>query len=186
MRVYLAGAYSEGKTSLARRIQSRYGITLIPEVARTLLAEWEHKTFDTIRREVELVNKFQLEVFDRQFKLEKQIKDNFVSSRCIDNTIFLGKYGTALGELASSQKFKEYVEWLKDGTIFYVTPHKELIQDDGIRDTNYLQAVELSGAVRQTLELLGLKYITIDSLLAKDREEIIFRILDYVIADQNQ
>ena len=39
IRIYFVGAHATGKTTLARYVRDRYGLTLISEVARTLLAE---------------------------------------------------------------------------------------------------------------------------------------------------
>jgi hypothetical protein len=179
MRVYFAGAYNEGKTTLARKVSDRYNLSLLPEVARIVKEEWE-LPFPEIRKDVELVNKFQEEVFHRQFQAEKTMQTDFVSSRCIDNIVFLSKFGSSLSVLADTPVFKDYVTWLKTGIVFFVIPHKELMKDDGVRDTDYGQCVELSGAVRLTLELLGVKYIPIHPVTEKDRELLIFSILDLV------
>jgi hypothetical protein len=38
MRIYFVGAHATGKTTLARYVRDRYGLKLISEVARSILA----------------------------------------------------------------------------------------------------------------------------------------------------
>ena len=68
-RIYLVGAHSTGKTTLARWIRDRYGIPMISEVARGVLAEMEAQV-DRLRADVDLVNRYQAEVFLRQARAE--------------------------------------------------------------------------------------------------------------------
>jgi hypothetical protein len=131
VRITLLGSYSNGKTTLARKIAEKYCLTLIPEVARVILSEYE-TSLKELRKDVEQVNEFQKEVFLRQKSYEEQYKDNYVSSRGIDNIIFFAQYGNKLNELVESKEFRQssqeikqdltrkvlgkYVYWLVDNT----------------------------------------------------------------------
>ncbi|MHC4378576.1 MAG: AAA family ATPase, partial [Planctomycetota bacterium] len=61
-RIYLVGAHSTGKTTLARWVRDRFGLPMISEVARGVLAEMEAQ-LDALRSDVELVNRYQRQVF---------------------------------------------------------------------------------------------------------------------------
>ncbi len=54
-RIYLVGAHSTGKTTLARWVRDRYGLPMIAEVARGVLAEMEER-LDALRSDIDLVD----------------------------------------------------------------------------------------------------------------------------------
>ena len=64
-RIYLVGAHSTGKTTLARWIRDRYGLPMISEVARGVLAEMEDQ-LENIRSDLDVVDRYQRQVFERQ------------------------------------------------------------------------------------------------------------------------
>ena len=59
LRVYFVGCESSGKTTLARWVAYRYGLPLVTEVARSVLAEMEIK-LDVLRADIDLTNYFPL------------------------------------------------------------------------------------------------------------------------------
>ena len=65
MRIYFIGSHATGKTTLCRYVSKRYGLPMITEVARGVLAEME-TSFDTLRTDVDLVGEYQERVFARQ------------------------------------------------------------------------------------------------------------------------
>ena len=79
LRIYLVGAHATGKTTLARHIRDRYGIPMISEVARGVLAEMEAR-LDSLRSDIALVNHYQQQVFERQLEAESQQQGSFVSA----------------------------------------------------------------------------------------------------------
>lgn len=184
MRVYFAGAFSEGKTSLKNKVAIKYGLTPIPEQVRVISAEQEIISLEKLRADTAAVEKFQIEALHRQFESEKPYKNGLVSCRCIDNVAFLGFFGKrdSLYTLRKSETYLNYVEWLSepDVEIFYILPQKKLISSDGFRDTDWELALQISGAVRMILEVEGLKYVPIHPLSAADRERLIFNYLDNV------
>ena len=184
MRVYFAGAFSEGKTSLKNKIAEHYKLTPIPEQVRVISAEREIVSLEKLRIDTSSIDEFQWETLKRQFESEKIIGKNFVSCRCIDNVAFLAFFGSRghLSAVRATKVYKDYVEWLKrdDVTIFYMLPQKRLITGDGFRDTDQDLALQISGAVRMVLEMEGLNYIPVHPLAASDRERIIFNYLDQV------
>ena len=82
VRIYLVGSHSTGKTTLARWIRDRYGLPMISEVARGVLAELE-APLGQIRSNLEIVDRYQSRVFERQIAAEKEQLSSFVSDRAL-------------------------------------------------------------------------------------------------------
>src|SRR5258708_15171086 len=79
MKIYYVGSQSSGKTTLARYTSDKYKLPLLPESARLVLSELELQ-IDSLRADIDLVNKFQTQVFYRQIAEEKKY-DNFCADR---------------------------------------------------------------------------------------------------------
>lgn len=56
IRIYFVGAHSTGKTTLARWVRDQYGLPMISEVARGVLAEMEEQ-LDRLRSRLEVVDR---------------------------------------------------------------------------------------------------------------------------------
>lgn len=185
MRIYLAGAFGEGKTLLKNVIADRYKLTTIPEQVRVITAEQEIESLAKLRSNTDAVVKFQTEALSRQYKSELALGDNFVSCRCIDIVTFLAFFGgrDSLYLIRNSKVYDDYINWLfyEDVHIFYILPQKSLIKSDGFRDTDWELALQISGAVRFLLDFEGIKYMPIHPLTQSDREKIIFNHLDTII-----
>ena len=98
-RIYLVGAHSTGKTTLARWIRDRYGLPMISEVARGVLAEMEDQ-LENIRSDLDVVDRYQREVFERQILAEEQHDGDFVSDRAFCNLAYAAQHSTILAEIA--------------------------------------------------------------------------------------
>ena len=72
-RIYLVGAHATGKTTLARWIRDRYHVPMIAEVARGVLAEMEAR-LETLRTDVDLVDRYQRQVFERQIEAASRLR----------------------------------------------------------------------------------------------------------------
>jgi nicotinamide riboside kinase len=70
MRIYFVGSHATGKTTLCRYVSRRFGLPMITEVARAVLAEME-SSLDALRTDMELVAEYQDRVFGRQVAIEK-------------------------------------------------------------------------------------------------------------------
>lgn len=182
MRINLAGAYSEGKTTLRKSIAKRYNLINIPEQPRVIAAEHEIESLAKFRSETQKVYELQLEILSRQFEEECEVEDNYVSCRCIDCMAFVAHFGPkdAVYRMRGLDIYKEYVNRLRKSIIFYILPHKDLMRADGFRDTNYEQALYISGSVRMILEIEGLNYIPVHPLTMTDREKVVFNYLDLI------
>jgi hypothetical protein len=178
MRVYFLGSFSKGASHMAKTTAQKYGVHLIPEIARLILQEKE-MTFSELRKDVNLVNEYQKEVLTRQLEIEREYT-SFVSPRGIDSIAFFARHGTELAEFRKTDIYKEYVEWVKTGYNFLLMPHKELLTNDGVRDLDYDESLMITGAVRQVLEMEGIPYTIINPLSQKDRESIVDKVLQNV------
>lgn len=179
MRIYLIGSHSTGKTTLARYIAKKYRLTMLPEVARAVLAEME-TTLETLRTNMDVVAEYQRTVFERQIKTEFAAKNNFVSDRAFDNLAYAAEHSTKLRELTATGVYLDYVRWLQDAdAIFFVRPHRSLLHDDGVRErVEWDSIVRIDGMVKILLELNGIPYMPIESAAMQER----VRIVDYTLS----
>lgn len=86
MRIYIVGAHSVGKTTLARYISKKFNLELISEVARKVLIEKE-LAIDSLRVDMDVVDNYQKQVFFRQIN-EELNKDDFCCDRGFDNIAY--------------------------------------------------------------------------------------------------
>ena len=56
MRIYFVGSHATGKTTMTRYVSRRFGLPMITEIARAVLAELEI-SFDTLRTDMDLVGR---------------------------------------------------------------------------------------------------------------------------------
>src|SRR4051812_49967942 len=65
MRIYFVGAHATGKTTITRYVSRKFGLPMITEVARAVLAELE-TSLDSLRTDIDLVAEYQRRGFERQ------------------------------------------------------------------------------------------------------------------------
>ena len=134
LRIYVCGAHSTGKTTLARHLAEELGLPLINEVARQVMAEME-LTFETLRVDLHRVAAYQREVFRRQIQVEERYPEGFVSDRAFCNLAYAARHSKILGDLLAEENSQRYFEHLRrHGLVFFVRPHRECMQDDGMRE----------------------------------------------------
>ncbi len=178
VRIYLVGAHATGKTTLARWIRDHYGLPMISEVARGVLAEMEAQ-LDALRSNVALVDRYQREVFERQIEAEERQAGSFVSDRAFCNLAYAGHHATVLGEIATDPRLATYLESVRGGVVFFLRPHKELVVTDGVRaGVEWEEVVRIDGMVKLLLELFRIPYIPVASLAMQERVRLMERVLD--------
>ena len=128
MRIYFVGSHATGKTTLCRYVSRRYGLPMITEVARGVLAEME-TNFDALRCDIERVAEYQERVFARQVAIEKLHDGKFVSDRAFDNLAYAAEHATTVADLMSDQRFKDYMSWVSQGIVFFLRPHPSLLKE---------------------------------------------------------
>ena len=173
LRIYLVGAHATGKTTLARWVRDRYGLPMIAEVARGVLAEMEAR-LETLRTDVDLVNRYQLEVFGRQIETERKVDGPFVSDRAFCNLAYAAHHSRILPQLATDPRLARYMESVKRGVVFFIRPHRELLAADGVRERmDWEEVVRIDGMVKLLLEMFGVPYIPIASLSMQERVRLV-------------
>jgi nicotinamide riboside kinase len=176
-RIYLVGAHATGKTTLARWIRDRYGLPMISEVARGVLAEMEAQ-LDSLRSDVALVNHYQLQVFERQIEAEAAQPAGFVSDRAFCNLAYAAHHSTVLASIASDPRLGEYMDSVRKGLVFFLRPHPELVVPDGVRSgLEWEEVVRIDGMVKLLLEIFGVPYIAVESLSMQERTRLVERVL---------
>jgi len=177
LRLYIVGAHSTGKTSLARWISKTFGLPIVTEVARAVLAEKEIP-LDVLRTDIEKTAEFQAEVFRRQKGAEDAAGSRFVSDRAFDNLAYAASHTLALSKIIANTG--EYVARLKShgSILFLVKPQRELMVSDGTRErSDWEEIIRIDGMVRMLLELNDIDYVVIDSLKMAERARTIRAVL---------
>ena len=178
MRIYLVGAHATGKTTVARWVRDRYGIPMIAEVARGVLAEMEAQ-LDSLRTDIALVNRYQAEVFARQIAAEHKVEGPFVSDRAFCNLAYAAHHSTILGEVFRDRRLADYMAWVRQGVVFFLRPHRDLVRADGVRaGLEWEEVVRIDGMVKLLLELFDVPYIPVESLSMQERVRLVERVLD--------
>jgi predicted ATPase len=176
-RIYLVGAHATGKTTLARWVRDRYGLPMISEVARAVLAEMEAKV-DALRTDVGLVDRYQREVFLRQLQAEASQPGGFVSDRAFCNLAYAAQHATILPEVFADPRLRDYMDSVAEGIVFFVRPHPELLADDGVRERLvWDEVVRIDGMVKFMLEMFAVPYIPLESLSMQERVRTVERVL---------
>lgn len=177
-RIYLVGAHATGKTTLARWVRDHYGVPMIAEVARGVLAEMEAQ-LATLRTDIGLVNRYQREVFRRQIDAEKTVAGSFVSDRAFCNLAYAAHHSTVLADIFRDRRLAEYMQWVRSGIVFFLRPHRELVVADGVRaGLEWEEVVRIDGMVKLLLELFDVPYIPVASLSMQERVRLVERVLD--------
>lgn len=178
LRIYMVGAHATGKTTLARWVRDHYGVPMIAEVARGVLAEMEAK-LETLRTDIDLVNRYQREVFQRQIEGEQKIQGPFVSDRAFCNLAYAAHHSTILGEVFRDRRLGDYMSWVRQGVVFFLRPHRELIVADGVRaGLEWEEVLRIDGMVKLLLEVFDVPYIPVESLSMQERVRLVERVLD--------
>lgn len=172
-KIYLTGAHSTGKTTLARHISEKCGLPMVTEVVRDIVSEWE-TSLEEARVNIKKVNALQNEIMCRQIEREKDIQNyDFVSDRAMDFMAYTAEYTTITNELYNSEKYKEYIDWMsEDSIIFFVRPHPSLVEKDGFRSELSWEAVNrIDGMIKFILEIEDMQYYHIKSKIFQERVE---------------
>lgn len=133
-------------------------------------------SLDELRVDLDLVNKYQIEIFRRQFELEKQRGTGFVSDRAFDNLAYAAEHALILNNLLTehNQAIIDYISWVNEGTVFFVRPEKGLIKADGFRTgLDWDAVVRIDGMIKFVLEASGISYLQISTPSMQERWRVI-------------
>jgi hypothetical protein len=159
-------------------VSRRYGLPMISEVARAVLAEME-TSFDTLRTDMELVAEYQERVFQRQVAIERQHNGRFVSDRAFDNVAYVAEHTTNAAAMMDDDRFRDYMRWVSQGIVFFLRPHASLLKEDGVRaGVSWDSVVRIDGMVKLMLEQHRISYLPIESVSMQER----VRAVEFVLA----
>src|SRR3954462_2262673 len=169
MRIYFVGSHATGKTTLCRYVSRRYGLPMISEVARAVLAEME-TGLDALRTDMDLVAEYQERVFARQVAVEKLHDGRFVSDRAFDNLAYVAEHTTNAAAMMNDQRFHDYMKWVSEGIVFFLRPHQSLLRDDGVRaGVSWDSVLRIDGMVKLMLEQHRISYLPLESVSMQER-----------------
>lgn len=169
MRIYFVGSHATGKTTLCRYVSRHYGLPMITEVARAVLAEME-TSLDQLRTDIDLTADYQSRVFQRQVAVEKLHNGTFVSDRAFDNLAYAGEHTLILADMLNSPKFAEYMRWVSKGVVFFLRPHQSLLKEDGVRaGVSWESVLRIDGMVKLLLEQYRIRYLPIEAVSMQER-----------------
>ena len=169
MRIYFVGSHATGKTTLCRYVSRRFGLPMISEVARAILAEME-TGFDALRTDMDLVAEYQERVFARQVAVERQHEGRFVSDRAFDNLAYVAEHTTNAASMMTDQRFHDYMKWVREGIVFFVRPHQSLLKEDGVRaGVSWESVLRIDGMVKLMLEMHQIAYLPVESVSMQER-----------------
>jgi nicotinamide riboside kinase len=177
MRIYFVGSHATGKTTMTRYVSRKYGLPMITEIARAVLAELE-TSFDALRTDMDLVAEYQKRVFERQVQVEKMQGSGFVSDRAFDNLAYAAEHTLCVGDMLADQTFQDYTKWVSDGIVFFVRPHRDLLKEDGTRaGVTWESVLRIDGMVKFMLEQARIPYLPLESASMQERS----RAVDFVL-----
>lgn len=178
VRIYFVGSHATGKTTLCRYVSRRYGLPMISEVARAVLAEME-TSLDALRTDMDLVGEYQERVFARQVAVERQHEGRFVSDRAFDNLAYVAEHTMNAAAMLNDERFRDYMAWVRQGIVFFLRPHPSLLKEDGVRaGVSWDSVVRIDGMVKLMLEQYQISYLPIESVSMQER----VRAVEFVLA----
>jgi nicotinamide riboside kinase len=178
VRIYFVGSHATGKTTLCRYVSRRYGLPMISEVARAVLAEME-TDLDALRTDMELVAEYQERVFARQVAVERLHDGRFVSDRAFDNLAYVAEHTTNAAAMMNDKRFHDYMTWVREGVVFFIRPHQSLLKHDGVRaGVSWDSVLRIDGMVKLMLEQHRISYLPIESVSMQER----VRAIEFVLA----
>jgi hypothetical protein len=169
MRIYFIGSHATGKTTMTRYVSRKWGLPMITEVARSVLSELE-SSLEALRTDMDLVAEYQKRVFERQTQVERMQASGFVSDRAFDNLAYAAEHTTILGDLLLAPGSREYFDWVGQGIVFFVRPHRDLLKEDGVRaSVTWESVLRIDGMIKWALEAYKVPYLPLESALMQER-----------------
>jgi len=174
-RIYFTGADGSGKTTLVDYVARKYGLPMLNEIARNVLADGRH-TFNEIRSQGSSASAFQKAVFERQFQEEAKLKASYVSDRSIDNLAYAVEHGRNFSELLHTIP-NEYITDLRTSVVFVVRPQRSFrtaAATDPFRLlSEWDSQVRIDAHTEMLFKLFDVPYVVIAESGAAARESLV-------------
>ena len=109
---------------------------------------------------------------------ERKVQGPFVSDRAFCNLAYAAHHSTILAEVFRDQRLAEYMTTVRDGLVFFLRPHRDLIRADGVRaGLEWEEVVRIDGIVKCLLEMFDVPYIPVESLSMQERVRLVDRVV---------
>lgn len=181
-RIYFVGSHRTGKTTCAKWAKNQYGLPMITELARTVLAEMDGD-LGPLRTDLKAVAEYQKEVFRRQIQAEAEHPRGFVSDRSFDNLAYAAEFTEDIfADLMESPELRQYMEWVKGGVVFFIRPHRRLLVTDSVnKELDWEQVNRIDGMVKAMLKQFRIDYLPIHAVEMEERVRSMRFVLDKLI-----
>lgn len=182
MRIYFVGSHATGKTTMTRWVSRTYGLPLVTEVARSVLAELE-TNFETLHMDMDKVGEYQRRVFERQVATEQARGEGFVSDRAFDNLAYAAEHSLIVSDLLETvdDALQKYMTWVSEGVVFFLRPHKSLLKEDGVRTgLDWESVIRIDGMIKLLLEQFRIPYVPIDTPSMQERVRAVGSIMHWL------
>jgi hypothetical protein len=94
----------------------------------------------------------------------------FVSDRAFDNLAYVAEHTTRAATMMTSERFHDYMKWVREGIVFFLRPHQSLLKEDGVRaGVTWESVLRIDGMVKLMLELHQISYLPIESVSMQER-----------------
>lgn len=184
MKIYFSGSHGIGKSTLARHTSKKYKLPMICESARQILAEQELQ-IDTLRYDLDVVDNYQRQVFDRQL-LEENKQESFVADRSlIDCLSYSAQHSRILPELLADIALPGYIANLRasNSILFFVRPSKETLhaQADGVREAlDWDGIISIDAQIKILLKMWEIPHFQINMSNMQERVQLIGSVLSLI------
>lgn len=168
MIVYCLGTHCAGTTTLTALISKLWKLKIIYDTVGIVKAEKELKIAQ-IRSNLFLASSYQIEVFVRQIKLERETEAagiDVVSDQGPEPLLYTLRHTLIGRQLKKTVLYEEHIERLKRNLVFYIEPHKDLVKGDGRRpdeDVDWGEVQFINGMLFDMLEEHNIDYHPIGS-----------------------
>ena len=147
------------------------------QLARGVLAEME-ANLASLRTDVDLVSRYQAQVFERQIEAEERAGDAYVSDRAFCNLAYAAQHSDLMAEVFANPRLGDYMKHVRGGIVFYLRPHQELLAEDGVRErVDWEEVLRIDGMVKMMLEMHAVPYLPVASLSMQERTRAVERVL---------
>ncbi|XP_031565696.1 uncharacterized protein LOC116300872 [Actinia tenebrosa] len=180
IRIFLCGAHSVGKTTLAKEIVKETNVYMMTEIARKIIRDKGMKREDfEPKSHPEKFFELQRLIIEAQAKKERENDEvglNYVSDRGIDPVVYASLYigKEAADRLLRLSETKEIIRRYQSSLVFVIKPFPECIVEDGVRlRPNINEMNDFTTTMENLLYQLSIPYTIINVLDLKERVKIV-------------
>lgn len=143
MLIAIAGPQGSGKSTVVKHLEAKDYVVVETKFSRSILKEW-NVTLEEVNDDYELSMKFQEELIERKWKIEKHYINN--NEICFAERTYMDSF---IYTLINFGKNNQYSKWLNDyylqclyrtqkyQLVFYIKGGLFQVEHDGVRGSNH-------------------------------------------------